>query len=185
MSKFQTLISNNRKSCGLAAYIHANEIVILFPRSKKWSKLKDYYDASSACLIDAVRRDPEIRHSDLTDSLFTMKIILQWLHKGAKDDKKYLGPVLKPYLDGLFVSSLENSWFLENLEGRSVKELEGLKEYCVGVHDGIVEPCMGLLDAAKKFSWAKAMVDFVDRFRHVGKFLLSSILIYNFHTSKS
>ncbi|KAL0882819.1 hypothetical protein ABMA27_016364 [Loxostege sticticalis] len=137
-------------------------------RSKKWNKLKEYYDASSACLIDAVRRDPDLRREDLKDPLNTMKNILHWLHKGAKDDKKYLGPVLKPYLDGLFTSSLENSWFLEDFDAkRCEKEFEGLKEYCVGVHDGNIEPCMGLLDAAKRLAWAKAMVDFVDRFRHV------------------
>ncbi|KAG6455656.1 uncharacterized protein LOC115447051 isoform X2 [Manduca sexta] len=137
-------------------------------RSKKWNKLKDYYDASSACLIDAVRRDPDLRNQDLKDHHIFMKSILNWLHKGAKDDRKYLGPVLKPYLDGLFTSSLENSWFLEEFdETANGREFDGLKEYCVGVHDGNLEPCLGLLDAAKRFGWAKAMVDFVDRFRHV------------------
>ncbi|CAH0585444.1 unnamed protein product [Chrysodeixis includens] len=137
-------------------------------RSKKWNKLKDYYDASSSCLIDAVRRDPELRREDLKDPITVMKKILNWLYKGAKDDKKYLGPVLKPYLDGLFGSSMENSWFLEDFEAKKgLQEYEGLKEYCMGVHDGSLEPCMGLLDAAKKFAWAKAMVDFVDRFRHI------------------
>ncbi|XP_022814232.1 uncharacterized protein LOC111348018 [Spodoptera litura] len=137
-------------------------------RSKKWNKLKDYYDASSACLIDAVRRDPELRREDLKDHMVVMKNILNWLYKGAKDDKKYLGPVLRPYLDGLFSTSIENSWFLEDFDGKKcVQEFEGLKEYCMGVHDGSLEPCMGLLDAAKKFAWAKAMVDFVDRFRHI------------------
>lgn len=66
------------------------------------------------------------------------------------------------------MSSLENSWFLEE-SGRCDREFEGLKEYCVGVHDGTMEPCVGLLDAGKRFTWAKAAVDFVDRFRHVGK----------------
>ncbi|PZC85855.1 hypothetical protein B5X24_HaOG215217 [Helicoverpa armigera] len=137
-------------------------------RSKKWNKLKDYYDASSACLIDAVRRDPDLRREDLTDQTVVMKNILNWLYKGAKDDKKYLGPVLKPYLEGLFTSSLENSWFLEDFDGnKCLKEYDGLAEYCLGVHDGSLQPCMGLLDAAKKFAWAKAMVDFVDRFRHI------------------
>ncbi|XP_064292400.1 uncharacterized protein LOC128675031 [Plodia interpunctella] len=137
-------------------------------RSKKWNKLKDYYDASSACLIDAVRRDPEVRQEDLQDPLNIMKIILNWLYKGAKEDKKYLGPVLKPYLDGLFSSSIENAWFLEEFQGKSnEKEFEGLKEYCLGVHDGKLEPCVGLLEAAKRQAWAKAIVDFVDRFRHV------------------
>ncbi|XP_075978367.1 uncharacterized protein LOC142978031 isoform X2 [Anticarsia gemmatalis] len=137
-------------------------------RSKKWNKLKDYYDASSACLIDAVRRDPELRREDLKDPTIMMKSILHWLYKGAKDDKKYLGPVLKPYLDGLFATSVENAWFIEDFDGRKcVKEFEGLRDYCVGVHDGSLDVCMGLLDAAKKFAWAKAMVDFVDRFRHI------------------
>ncbi|KAM3957157.1 uncharacterized protein ACR2FA_008872 [Aphomia sociella] len=137
-------------------------------RSKKWNKLKDYYDASSACLIDAVRRDSDLRQEDLKDPLNVMKNILNWLHKGAKEDKKYLGPVLKPYLDGLFNSSLENGWFLEEFDAKSCeKEFESLREYCTGVHDGNLEPCMGLLDLAKRQAWAKAMVDFVDKFRHV------------------
>ncbi|CAK1580657.1 unnamed protein product [Parnassius mnemosyne] len=137
-------------------------------RSKKWNKLKDYYDASSACLIDAVRRDPELRREDLKDETNLMKNVLLWLHKGAKEDKKYLSPVLKPYLDGLFNVSMENSWFLEDFDAsRCEMEYEGLGEYCMGVHNGEIEPCMGLLDAAKKFTWAKAMVDFLDRYRHI------------------
>ncbi|KAL4712082.1 hypothetical protein ACJJTC_005318 [Scirpophaga incertulas] len=137
-------------------------------RSKKWNKLKDYYDASSACLIDAVRRDPDLRRENLKDQLNIMKQILRWLHKGAKDDKKYLGPVLKSYLDELYTCSIENSWFLEDFDSKNCdKEYEGLKEYCVGVHDGNIEPCMGLVEAAKKLTWAKAMVDFLDRFRNV------------------
>lgn len=133
-----------------------------------------------------MRRDPELRREDLKDPLVVMKNILNWLYKGAKDDKKYLGPVLRPYLDGLFSTSIENSWFLEDFDGKKcVQEFEGLKEYCMGVHDGSLEPCMGLLDAAKKFAWAKAMVDFVDRFRHIGKyfylhFAICVIIVYLF-----
>lgn len=67
------------------------------------------------------------------------------------------------------MSSLENSWFLEEFDGRCDREFEGLSGYCVGVHDGTLEPCLGLMDAEKRFAWAKATVDFVDRFRHVGK----------------
>ncbi|CAG4982654.1 unnamed protein product [Colias eurytheme] len=134
-------------------------------RSKKWNKLKDYYDASSACLIDAVRRDKDLQLEDDETSL--MSLVLHWLYKGAKEDKKYLGPVLKPYLDDLFTSSLENSWFLEDFDAKNCdSELDGLKEYCLGVHEGFIEPCMGLLGAAKKHAWAKAVVDFVDRHRH-------------------
>ncbi|XP_050684537.1 uncharacterized protein LOC126979337 [Leptidea sinapis] len=43
----------------------------------------------------------------------------------------------------------------------------GLQEYCAGIHEGTVEPCTGLLDAAKRFGWAKALVDFVDRHKFV------------------
>ncbi|XP_039753391.1 uncharacterized protein LOC120628834 [Pararge aegeria] len=134
-------------------------------RSKKWSKLKDYYDASSACLIAAVRRDPDLRKEDLTDDLTVIKNVLHWLYKGAKDDKKYLGPVLKPFLNDLHTTTAENSWFLEDFEAKKCTgEFEGLKAYCLSVHEGS-EPCVGLLDAAKKFTWAKALVDLVDRYR--------------------
>ncbi|CAH0398157.1 unnamed protein product [Chilo suppressalis] len=137
-------------------------------RSKKWNKLKEYYDASSACLIDAVRRDPDLRREDLKDPPNIMKNILHWLHKGAKDDKKYLGPVLKPYLDALFKCSLENAWFLEDFDSKNCwEEYDGLAEYCAAVHDGKLDPCIGLLEAAKKLTWAKTLVDFVDRFRHI------------------
>ncbi|XP_028036000.1 uncharacterized protein LOC114247282 isoform X1 [Bombyx mandarina] len=137
-------------------------------RSKKWNKLKSYYDASSACLIDAVRRDPDLQNQDLTNPQTLMKSILNWLHKGCKEDKKYLAPVLKPYLDGLFNSSLENSWFLEDFEMKqSSSEHDGLKEFCLGVHDGNIDPSMGLLEVAKKYTWAKVMVDFVEKFRHI------------------
>ncbi|XP_048478670.1 uncharacterized protein LOC105384335 [Plutella xylostella] len=137
-------------------------------RSKKWNKLKDYYDASSACLIDALRRDKDVRTEDLKDDCVMMKLILTWLYKGAKEDKKYLGPVLKPYLDQLYTSSLENSWFMEDLDERKCKkEFDGLAEFCRSVHEEDIDPCVALLDAAKKMTWAKALVDFADRFRHV------------------
>lgn len=110
-----------------------------------------------------------------------MKSILNWLHKGCKEDKKYLAPVLKPYLDGLFNSSLENSWFLEDFEMKqSSSEHDGLKEFCLGVHDGSIDPSMGLLEVAKKYTWAKVMVDFVEKFRHIGKFQeLYDFIIWN------
>ncbi|KAG7308356.1 hypothetical protein JYU34_005555 [Plutella xylostella] len=137
-------------------------------RSKKWNKLKDYYDASSACLIDALRRDKDVRTEDLKDDCVMMKLILTWLYKGAKEDKKYLGPVLKPYLDQLYTTSLENSWFMEDLDERKCKkEFDGLAEFCRAVHEEDIDPCVALLDAAKKMTWAKALVDFADRFRHV------------------
>ncbi|CAH2048892.1 unnamed protein product, partial [Iphiclides podalirius] len=137
-------------------------------RSKKWKRLRDYYDASSACLIDAARRDPELRERDLADGVELMRNVLRWLGRAAKEDKKHLGPVLGPYLDAMFLASLENCWFLEEFEGRRcVAEYQGLGVYCAAVHRGDVEPCLGLLEAAKKLAWAKAMVDFVDRFRHV------------------
>ncbi|CAH2095846.1 unnamed protein product [Euphydryas editha] len=135
-------------------------------RSKKWNKLKDYYDASSACLIDAVRRDTELRAADLSDDVTVMTHVLRWLYKGAKEDKKYLGPVLKPYLNDLYNTALENCWFLEDFEDKKcLGEFEGLKVFCLRVHEGL-DPCVGLLDAAKKYSWAKTLVDVVDRYRH-------------------
>ncbi|VVC91382.1 unnamed protein product [Leptidea sinapis] len=133
-------------------------------RSKKWSKLRDYYDASSACLIDAVRRDRDVIWGEPN----LMANVLHWLYKGARDDKRYLGPVLKPYLDELFTSSMENCWFLDDFDSNQCDtEFLGLQEYCAGVHEGTVEPCTGLLDAAKTFGWAKALVDFVDRHKFV------------------
>lgn len=142
-------------------------------RSKKWNKLKDYYDASSACLIDAVRRDPDLKPEELTEDIAIIKHVINWLYKGAKDDKKYLGPVLKPYLEALYLSSLETSWFLEDFDAKKcVKEFDGLKEFCLNVHHKDLDPCLGLLDAAKKLSWAKAMVDFIDRSKNISKFNL-------------
>ncbi|GBP16071.1 hypothetical protein EVAR_94410_1 [Eumeta japonica] len=138
-------------------------------RLKKWNKLKDYYDASSACLIDTVRRDPDLKKEDFSDETNIIKNILNWLYKGAKDDKKYLGPVLKPFLDSLYTSSLENSMFLEDFDSKKcATEHEGLKDYCLGVHEGHLDPSLGLLNAAKKFAWAKAVIDFIDRSKHVG-----------------
>ncbi|XP_050351138.1 uncharacterized protein LOC126773921 [Nymphalis io] len=134
-------------------------------RSKKWNKLKDYYDASSACLIDAVRRDADGGARD-GRSEAVISSVLRWLHKGAKEDKKYLGPVLKPYLNDLYNTASENSWLLEDFEDkRCLEEFEGLKSYCLSVHEGS-DACAGLLDAANKFAWAKALVDVVIRYRH-------------------
>lgn len=87
---------------------------------------------------------------------------------GAKEDKKYLGPVLKPYLNDLYTTALENSWFLEDFEDKKcLDEFDGIKVFCLRVHEGL-DPCVGLLDAAKKYSWAKTLVDVVDRYRHFG-----------------
>ncbi|XP_064072758.1 uncharacterized protein LOC113395772 [Vanessa tameamea] len=140
-------------------------------RARKWKKLKDYYDASSACLIDAARADaarraraPHAPHAPHAHRL--LADVLRWLYRGAKEDKKYLGPVLKPYLNDLYDTALENSWFLEDFEDKKcLGEFEGLKSYCLSVHEGS-DPCVGLLDAAKKFAWAKALVDVLDRYRH-------------------
>ncbi|XP_046965786.1 uncharacterized protein LOC124534134 [Vanessa cardui] len=135
-------------------------------RSRKWNKLKDYYDASSACLIDAVRRDAA-RRARYPDARRLLADALSWLYRGAKEDKKYLGPVLKPYLNDLYDTALENSWFLDDFEDKKcLGEFEGLKSYCLSVHEGS-DPCVGLLEAAKKFAWAKALVDVVDRYRHI------------------
>ncbi|XP_032517507.2 uncharacterized protein LOC116770231 isoform X1 [Danaus plexippus] len=135
-------------------------------RSKKWSKLKDYYDASSAYLIDAVRRDPELVREDLSDELTVMRHVISWLQKGAKEDKKYLGPVLKPYLLQLHTTAVENSCFLEGFDvRRSSSELDGLKEYCRSVLDG-KDAGEGLLLAGAKYGWARVMVELVNKYRH-------------------
>lgn len=139
--------------------------------------MRDYYDASSACLIDALRRDPDLRDEDLADEVELMRNVLRWLRRAVKEDRKHLGPVLSPYLDAMFLSSLENCWFLEEFESRQcLVEYRGLEVYCAAVHRGDVEPSLGLLEAAKRLTWAKAMVDFVDRFRHVGELFSHDIL---------
>lgn len=64
--------------------------------------------------------------ANITVALIAFLHVLFFFYKGAKEDKKYLGPVLKPYLDGLFASSMENAWFLDEFDAKKCEnEFEG------------------------------------------------------------
>lgn len=130
----------------------------------KRHKLKNCYDASAAYLIDAVRRDSDTQKEDLTDDSVLMRTLLKWLYKAVDDDKKYLSPVLKPYLELLFVTSHENSWHLEEFNSRiCTKELDALTSFSKLVHDGHVSPAQGLVDAAAKgWKWAEKMLEILE-----------------------
>lgn len=127
----------------------------------KRHKLKNCYDASSAYLLDSVRRDPDTQREDLVNDAILVRTLLRWLYKAVDDDKKYLSPVLKPYLDLLFSTSHENCWHLEEFKSRVCdKELESLKVFCKMVGDGSISPADGILEAATKgWSWAESILD--------------------------
>lgn len=101
---------------------------------------------------------------DLQDDVTLVKTILKWLYKGLEQNKTYMGPVLRPYLQTLFLTSHAVSWHLDYLKNLSqTDEIEALGAFAYLVNEGKITPAQGLLDAVgKNWNWAKSMLNLVE-----------------------
>lgn len=136
--------------------------------SKNQLKIKSSYNTYVTKLIEIIRNDKElttINHSELEDDLNLVKIILKWLYRGMDHNKKYLAPILRPYLRTVFLTSHHISYHLELIKERVKNdEIESLGLFSKLVNSGSISPAQGLVDSVNKnWSWAKEMLDMVEK----------------------
>jgi len=127
------------------------------------NKLRDKFDSSVTLLVDYVRRDIDTSSADLSDDSVLVRHVLKWLYRGMDEDRRYLAPVLRPYLNSLFAASHENGWHLEEWRRRlsdHAEEMRVLGSYCNLVAGSEVSAIGALLDAVnKRWVWAENMLD--------------------------
>lgn len=103
--------------------------------------------------------------SGLTHYQFHFQVILKWLYKAMDYNKRYLGPLLRPYLNNLFITSHAISWHMDAIRQRmSEDELSALGKFADLVNTGKITPAQGLIDCVNKnWSWAKEMMSAVEK----------------------
>ncbi|KAF5306841.1 hypothetical protein FQA39_LY00071 [Lamprigera yunnana] len=121
-------------------------------------KLKKDFNVAATKLLDLIRKEKEI--TDILDDITTVKIILKWFYKGLDYNKRSLGPILRPYLKTIFVTSHEASWHLEAIKSDDVQnEVKALGVFAKLVNSGKITPAQGLVNSVKKnWNWAKNML---------------------------
>lgn len=134
--------------------------------NKNKSKFKMNFNASTTKLIENLRKDKESSTLDLQDDAILVRTLLRWLHKGLEQSKRYMSPVLKPYLNILFHTSHAASWHLEAIKKLvQNEELDALGAFCVLVNHSKITPAEGLQDATKKnWTWARSTIELVEQF---------------------
>lgn len=127
-------------------------------------KIKSNYNTCTSKLVDIMRKDPELQHLNFEDDLVLVKVILKWLYRAMDQNKRYLAPILRPYLNYLFTTSHAISWHIDSIKGRTSKdELTALGKFAEQVNSGKTTPAQGLSDCVdKNSSWAKAMFSMVE-----------------------
>ncbi|XP_050513012.1 uncharacterized protein LOC114349380 isoform X1 [Diabrotica virgifera virgifera] len=129
-------------------------------------KIKSNFNNHTSRLVDIMRKDKElISLVTFEDDLSLVKTILKWLYRGMDQSKRYLGPILRPYLNNIFASSHAISWHLESIKDRmSNDELAALGSFAELVNSGKITPAQGLIDSVNKnWSWAKNMLSMVQK----------------------
>ncbi|XP_072376535.1 uncharacterized protein [Diabrotica undecimpunctata] len=129
-------------------------------------KIKSNFNNHTSRLVDIMRKDKElISLVTFEDDLSLVKTILKWLYRGMDQSKRYLGPILRPYLNNIFASSHAISWHLESIKDRmSNDELVALGSFAELVNSGKITPAQGLIDSVNKnWSWAKNMLTMVQK----------------------
>lgn len=126
-------------------------------------KIKSNYNTCTSKLVDIMRKDTELRNLNFEDDLVLVKVILKWLYKAMDQNKRYLAPILRPYLNNIFATSHAVSWHIDSIKGRGNKdELATLGIFAEQVNSGKASPAQGLVDCVdKNSSWAKAMLNMV------------------------
>ncbi|XP_050311537.1 uncharacterized protein LOC126747086 [Anthonomus grandis grandis] len=139
------------------------------PNSTNKTKIKSNYSGYVSKLVDLIRKDKEVFSNktplDLNDDLTLVKVILKWLYKAMDQNKKYFGPILRPYLNNVFLSSYHVSYHLELIKERlKSDEVDALGSFCNLVNCGTVTPAQGLMDSInKKWQWANDMLKMVEK----------------------
>jgi len=127
------------------------------------NKLRNKFDSSVTLLVDYVRRDIDTSSADLSDDAVLVRHVLKWLYRGMDEERRYLAPVLRPYLNSLFAASHENGWHLEEWRRRMsdhAEEMRVLGSYCNLLVGSEVSATGALLDAVnKRWVWAENMLD--------------------------
>ncbi|XP_031844381.1 uncharacterized protein LOC116432130 isoform X2 [Nomia melanderi] len=125
------------------------------------------FDRSVALLIDEVRADRETIAMDLESHPIMAKILLQWLYFGMDYDRKYLEPVLRPYLNNLFYSLHENCWYASRWRSRQetyTSEMHSLSAFCKSVISQEISPALGIVDfLSKGWRWAEGVTKMIER----------------------
>lgn len=132
---------------------------------KNRQKIKVNFNAYTTKLVDLMRRDRELLTFNCEDDLVLVKVILKWLYKAMDQNKRYLGPILRPYLSNLFSTSHAISWHIDLIKNRiSNDELDALGSFAELVNSGKITPAQGLIDAVNKnWLWAKSMLAMVEK----------------------
>lgn len=133
--------------------------------AKNRLKIKAQFNACTSKLVDSIRKDKDMVNLKFEDDLSLVKIILKLLYKAMDQNKKYLAPILRPYLNTLFSSTHSLSWHLEFIKQRMNKdEIEALTYFSGLINLSQITPAEGLIDAVNKnWNWAKNMLKMVER----------------------
>ncbi|XP_056631150.1 uncharacterized protein LOC130441471 [Diorhabda sublineata] len=129
-------------------------------------KIKSNYNSHTSKLVDIMRKDKElVSLVTFEDDLSLVRTILKWLYRGMDQSKRYLGPILRPYLSNIFSTSHAISWHLESIKERmSEDELTALGSFGELVNSGKITPAQGLIDSVNKnWTWAKSMLNMVEK----------------------
>lgn len=136
-------------------------------KSKYRTKTRSHFDTATAKLVEAVRRDKKKDRGslDFSEDTVLVKVVLRWLYKGLDQSKHSLAPVLRPYLNKLFVSSHEICWHLESIRGREARdEMKALGTFSRLVNTNEVSPASGLIESVNKgWNWARNMLRLVEQ----------------------
>ncbi|XP_043512314.1 uncharacterized protein LOC122529876 isoform X1 [Frieseomelitta varia] len=136
-------------------------------KSRKHYNTSSQFDYSVGLLIDIIRRDRETANTDLEAFPIMTKMLLQWLYFGMDYDRKYIEPILRPYLNNLFNSLHEYGWCAISWKKRQeiyTSEMESLSTFCKSVITEEISPANGLVDyLSKGWRWAENMTKMIER----------------------
>ncbi|XP_015591289.1 uncharacterized protein LOC107265900 isoform X2 [Cephus cinctus] len=134
---------------------------------RRKSNTATYFDRSVDVLVDLIRRDRETAYLDLESNSIMARTLLKWLYFAMENDKKTLGPILRPYLGNLFNSSHENAWHVESWKKRReilATEMRSLALFCKLVTAQEVSPADGIVEALSKgWLWAENITRMIER----------------------
>lgn len=123
------------------------------------------FNSYTTKLVELMRKDRELLSFKCDDDLTLVKLILKWLYKAMDQNKRCLGPILRPYLSNLFSTSHAVSWHIDFIKERiSNNELDALGTFADLVNSTKITPAQGLIDAVNKnWAWAKSMLSVVEK----------------------